>query len=262
MIRHNKHFILLICLILGLILSGCGTESPPVSTQPPVAEAAAQPTPETAAVTEPPEAAQSAPSEVPTEVPTEAPAELPYLQKVTFPDQSIYDGPGYDYGIVGVVEVAGTYTIVEEVRDNEGNLWGRLKSGAGWLDLTEVRRRLEVPEALSVNYADNRLLQSGNFHHRIMDSSEYAVRVAFRAHETLTDVRLHSMKFTETMELDEELFSLSRLEPDKPLVADLGFPGDMSSYAICFTDSAGNAHCLCVSISGRNGALELYDYAP
>lgn len=253
---------LIAVLILAALLCGCAGQDNTMPT-PAVTEAATslatQPSAETVVSTEPSAATEAAPSE-PAPEPTSP--ELPYLQKVTYADQSIFDGPGYDYAFVGTVKEAGTYTIVEEAWDVEDNLWGRLKSGAGWIDLTEVRLRIEFPDPLSANYADDFLLESGNYHHYVGSTEEYAVRIAFRAQETLTDVRLYSMVFYETMELADELFRLPHLEPEKPLVADLDFPGDMSTYAILFTDSNGSQVCLCISISGRNGTLELWEYEP
>lgn len=49
----------------------------------------------------------------------------------------IYQGPGVDYGYARKVGADGVYTIVEEAYDEYGNLWGRLKSGAGWVMLEE-----------------------------------------------------------------------------------------------------------------------------
>ena len=260
----RKYRLIFAFLLLALIFCGCGK----IAAETLPSEPATIPATET-----PTEAPTAAPTEAPTEVPTAEPTEaeaeteaaateLPYLQKVSFADQAIFGGPSYDGPCVGTVKVAGTYTIVEEARDTEGNLWGKLKSGAGWIDLTEVRLRLESPEPLSAAYTDDLLLQSGNFHRYVGCANEYAVSIALRAHETLTDVRLYSMIFNETMELHEELFTLPVLEPNMPLVAELDFPGDMSTFAILFTDSIGNEHFLTLYISGRNGTPVLAPYAP
>ena len=75
----------------------------------------------------------------PTEPVTEAPAipsEFPYIIYVSDPNEPIYSGPGYGYSYEGTVEIATQYTIMEERYDNAGNLWGRLKSGAGWICLS------------------------------------------------------------------------------------------------------------------------------
>ena len=111
--------------------------------------------------------------------------ETPYRQRVTRPDEMIFSGPGYDEFCVGTVRKAGVYTIVEEVDDGEGHLWGRLKSGAGWIDLTQLQHREDFPMPISANYADDRLMNSGNFEHYLAPDAEYRVKIAFRAAETL-----------------------------------------------------------------------------
>ena len=213
------------------------------------------------------------PTEIPTEPATEPPTEVhtepvqpeskfPYLQKITQPDQSIFDGPGYDNFLVGTVEVSGTYTIIEEATDYEGNLWGRLKSGAGWVDLTEIRRHIQNPPVLTANFADDRLLASGNFHHYVGQPSEFAVTVAFRTNEILTDVTFFSMDIAEFLQKDQDLFTIDELTPEKPFVAEIAFPGDFTTYGIRFTDQRGNVCCHTISISGRNGTLCLSEYIP
>ena len=47
----------------------------------------------------------------------------------------IYSRPDSRSAFVDYVGKAGTYTIVEEALDDNGNLWGKLKSGLGWIPL-------------------------------------------------------------------------------------------------------------------------------
>ena len=61
-----------------------------------------------------------------------------YLQEIYY-GQSIYSGPGYNYSYVRGVEETNNYTIVDEAYDTDGRLWGKLKSGVGWVDLTDIR---------------------------------------------------------------------------------------------------------------------------
>lgn len=196
----------------------------------------------------------------PTEPPT---SDVPHLETVHRADQSIFDGPGYDYSFVGTVELAGVYTIMEEVWDYEGNLWGRLKSGIGWIDLTDVRNSKNLQIPITANYADDTLLDSGNFHHCIADTSEYMVQVAFRANAVLTDVTFSSLQFSESgYEIAQVLCTLPELSPEKPLVADISFPGDLSAFGISFTVDGGSVYNYMICISGRNGALELTTWDP
>lgn len=103
-------------------------------TQPPAAQGTepVQSLPETQPVVE-------APTEPATETPT-APAPTEPASKVPYITQlpasfDIFNLPGYHYRYVQDVGLTGTYTIVEEQYDEFGNLWGKLKSGIGWVQL-------------------------------------------------------------------------------------------------------------------------------
>ena len=75
--------------------------------------------------------------------------DVPYTTSLKATDD-ICDGPGYDYGYLKEVGEDGVYTIVEEMIGDDGFLWGRLKSGAGWVRLTDAP--MEAPE---VSYDDS-----------------------------------------------------------------------------------------------------------
>ena len=186
---------------------------------------------------------------------TEQEAALPYTEKIVRADQSIFDGPSYDANYVGVVEEAGVYTIVEERTDDEGNLWGKLKSGRGWVDLTDIRT-FDWP--VSANFVDEKLIESGNYHFFTDDTHDYVVDVAFRAYEVLSFVKVYPLELTDDgLVAGEAVLYLEELTPDKPLVVGLSFPGDMSQYAIEFTTEQGADTYFRVYISGRNGTLVL-----
>ena len=183
--------------------------------------------------------------------------ELPYLQHIDWFDQSIYDGPGYDYGFVSTVREPGIYTIVEEVVDFEGNLWGKLKSGIGWVDLTEIHSGHYKSALISANYADEYLLLHGAYHHYSSDE-EYRIPVAVHAYGKLRNVALFAFSFSDDgLCPGPELFTLPEMTAEMPLVAELAFPGDMSTYGLRFDDEAGITHVYSIYISGRNGALIL-----
>lgn len=56
-----------------------------------------------------------------------------YIVKITYPTgMKIRSGAGDTYSVVGSVPYGGVYTIVEE-KTNGAQLWGKLKSGAGWI---------------------------------------------------------------------------------------------------------------------------------
>lgn len=64
----------------------------------------------------------------------------PYLVKVTADCLYIRKGAGTNTAKVGKITDHGVYTIVEERKGSGASLWGRLKSGAGWISLDHVRK--------------------------------------------------------------------------------------------------------------------------
>ena len=261
--QHHKFTFVALVALLVLSFAGCGelnaisadpttastapttvTEAPSTQITVPSTEATAPTTP----TTEP-----SAPT-TPT-APTEG--DLSYLVQIPWKGISILSEPIYDAQLVRTIE-PGTYTIVEETTDEEGNLWGKLKSGLGWIDLTQIKAYQENTPPMIANHADPALLDSENYHHYIADTSPYAVKVAFYSTEKLTNIKLYSMTLVETLERDKELCSLVELTPDKPFVAELSFPGDMSMFEISFTDANGKTCIYRLGISGRNGTIMFY----
>lgn len=173
-----------------------------------------------------------------------------------YADTAICGGPGHDYGVAQVLEEDGMFTIVEEAWDPDGNLWGRLKSGAGWVLLKARSTMVFAP--VFADYASDILL-SGDIEHRLIaDDSEYAVHIAFFAGEALKDVAFTALNFAgDDYEVSELLYSIDELHADTPFVASVAFPGDMTAYGIAFTDANGEMRRYTVSISGKDGSLQL-----
>lgn len=55
-------------------------------------------------------------------------------------DEGIYvrESPDQNSNVTYKIDVSTKYTIVDEAYDDIGNLWGKLKSGVGWVNLTEA----------------------------------------------------------------------------------------------------------------------------
>ena len=60
---------------------------------------------------------------------------LPAMVKVKDAALNIRSGPGTDYQVTGVIRDQGSYTVTETSAGNGADLWGKLKSGAGWIAL-------------------------------------------------------------------------------------------------------------------------------
>lgn len=67
-------------------------------------------------------------------------ANTPYLVKVAVDSLNIRKDAGTEYDVVGCITDKGTYTIIEEKVGSGAALWGRLKSGAGWISLDYVKK--------------------------------------------------------------------------------------------------------------------------
>jgi len=63
----------------------------------------------------------------------------PYLVRVTITDLRIRSGPGTNYTNKGFIN-PGVYTIIEESTGQGASLWGKLKSGAGWISLDYAKK--------------------------------------------------------------------------------------------------------------------------
>ena len=254
-------------LVTALLLSfgGCfGRETP--ATQPSHSqtsatttvpeETTAPATGETTAATEAttvPTDAATEPTSATTE-PTVATTEptTHYTVKIHRADFLVFNGPAYDEHSVGTVESAGTYTIVEEVTDGENNLWGKLKSGFGWIDLTLLAAEKKDMPPVTVSRPSQKLLDSGDYYYCKADFTDYSCDISFLAHEKLRDVTLFSL-YDDVR--GQELYRLSTWEPGKPFVATVNFQSLLSQYGLEFTDRDGKTHIYVINQSGRNGTI-------
>lgn len=58
-----------------------------------------------------------------------------FLVKIVDGDLNIRSGAGTEFPVVGKVYKGYLFTIVETARAKDGGTWGRLKSGAGWINI-------------------------------------------------------------------------------------------------------------------------------
>ncbi|MCD7955121.1 MAG: hypothetical protein LUG93_05060 [Lachnospiraceae bacterium] len=188
--------------------------------------------------------------------------EAPYTVRISRNDLPVFEGPGYDYNYVSTIVTAGTYTIEEEEEDFEGYLWGRLKSGAGWIDLAEaVSDNSDVP--ITAAFDSEQIQDNGDYVEYIADDSENPMTtIAFRPNENLKNVSFSLLGINEDGNWiqEEERYTISDLSADSCFVAAVCFYGDMTAYGISFTDEEGQERHFAVHISGRNGSLILDEY--
>ena len=60
-----------------------------------------------------------------------------FLVKIVDDDLNIRSGAGTEFPVVGKVYKGYVFTIVDTARAKDGGTWGRLKSGAGWINIGE-----------------------------------------------------------------------------------------------------------------------------
>lgn len=174
-------------------------------------------------------------------------------------DVSVFAGCGYDHSHSSVVGRTGEYTIVREQFDNEGNLWGELKSGVGWVDLS--KQVYYKKSAVSANYADIEFIESKKYNEYISSDFPKDNLIAIRVYENISDVRIVTMNVGNNGNWVEgkTLYKVKSLSPSKGLLTNLGFPGDYTTYSILFKDSNNNQRCFMMTQSGRNGELSFHE---
>lgn len=196
------------------------------------------------------------PTEAATTAPT-TPSDGSYLLQIKNHDELIFDTPSYDGYCTDTVRQAGTYTIVEEKRDDEGNLWGKLKSGAGWVNITSV----EASNADLLISAARLTYEPAEIHHEFGEKFGYATSVVFHAYQPLHYVQffifdLDGPDFVEGA--PEDL--VEQFIPGETMVIHMQFYGDMTRYGIRFTDDNGVVHSYFLAENGRNNALAFIEY--
>lgn len=250
-----------IALIAALaLLSGCAAAGPsPAPATPAPTEQAAPAETETPAPPEtetptPPETETPAPPETAAPAETQPPAaELPYTLSLECTAQ-LFAGPDYDSALNGPVGIDGTFTIVEESADAEGNLWGRLKSGAGWVDLTRLRGDGAPVSACIFPAAPD------SAEHYSSGETEFVSHLVFRAREDLSGLTFEQLTMEEGGYSPTGLYSFDALGEGELFCADVVFAGDMSAFGLSFTGEDGTIHRYAAYQSGRNGELLLSEY--
>lgn len=167
----------------------------------------------------------------------------------------IFDGPSYDSTYVQTVGKDSLYTIVDQIQDDDGNHWGKLKSGIGWVDLTRAAAEEQNMPPVTAAFAEPDLLEAGQYH-QAGEPLASTVAVVFRPYDTLRNVTVSRLELSDAgYDVADSVFHIEELTPEKPLVAYLDFPGDMSAYGVFCTDSQGVTHRYLLTESGRNGTL-------
>lgn len=174
----------------------------------------------------------------------------------------IYSDSDAETGVcVGIVGEDGVYTIVRETLDDYGNVWGKLKSGAGWVNLNYVRTMGQP--LITVYFADVIDEVEADRCDFTADDAEYSVRLAFRANAPIEDVKLTEIQYAgDTYEELSVLFEGGRMDQGMYFVPRVVFYGDMTTYGLSFIDEMGERRFYAVSLSGMDGSPVMNEYVP
>lgn len=243
--------LLFIMLALSLLLTACGMGQTvsfrSIPTETTVLPTAAEPEAQTTAAVEATESAA---------LPTQKRL-LPYTVKLTDPGMKIYEHPDFQAnpGSMDTIGQTGVYTIVEEATDDAGNLWGKLKSGAGWICLHDAQN---FPVSARLAEQDT-VFQ----YHYDCQEKEYATSIAMTANEDVYEFRFQKLAWNgDALQTQQELATAELFYKDCVFLGDVVFHGDMTVYGFSFVDQAGNTRYFALSLSGRDGSLECWEYTP
>jgi len=99
-----------------------------------------------------------------------------------------------------------------------------------------------------------------------VEGSDPRARVVFTALRPVTDFKLLSLSF-ESMTDDgvitfgiEELYTLDRLTPERPLAADMTFFGTIPNNGVSYVDETGTLRRFAVDMSGQDGSVYLWEF--
>lgn len=177
--------------------------------------------------------------------------EINYLIKVKHVGSYIYSEPNFEKSPVSPMPV-GTFTIVDEITDSEGNLWGKLKSGAGYINLSDINK--EATE-VSIGEADKEFLQNGNYISYGV-KTEYSRPIVIQANENLSKVTFVTLEIFEgEAGAGDVLMHLEEMNENTFIVFHAEFPGDMTAYGLSLTDESGNFLRYEIYESGKDGTI-------
>ena len=95
------------------------------------------------------------------------------------------------------------------------------------------------------------------------DSSDAGTRVLFTAGDGVKDFRLLALELEDVSETGamafsaREVYQQDTLTPERPLVVELTFYGDIPSYGVACVDGSGAEHRFVLELSGADGSLLL-----
>lgn len=194
----------------------------------------------------------------PIPTPEAPPSKFPYTIRIDNPAQGIYKEPSYDSSKVGMVIIPTVYTIVDEATDYEGILWGKLKSGIGWVDLDSISAFDGKVPLVTANFADLNRIEEPFEAFYPAERYDWGILVDIRVTAPVTDVKLLMLEPLDYTVYEEYCY-LGGLEPLQAFVTELYFSGDFTTYGLSLIDEQGMERIFAIAQSGRNGELVVWE---
>ena len=184
-----------------------------------------------------------------------------YLAYTEADGEGLWDsGPRYELYLENNERVPDCYFAFDEA--NPGKLAYVVGGGAELLSRPDTVYDENGP-VLRVLRPDERFFamfdEVANFVH---DDGELSTEIAFRSTRDLQNFQFLSVALEDVNESGAyftatELYSLDTLTPERPLLVQTSFPGDMPSIGVSYTDADGVTRYYSVSESGYDGSLIL-----
>lgn len=115
-------------------------------------------------------------------------------------------------------------------------------------------------EGLNVSWADGRKTDLSDYEEVEIVSEKYTTGILFEASDYVSDFRLYELKMIDVSADGKPKFSRNKVYgpkeilPDRPLVLNVSFPGDMSAYGFSYSCN-GIDRVYSIMVSGKDGSL-------
>ncbi len=178
------------------------------------------------------------------------------------------DQQGANLGQLSIDPAASKWVKVEPKEravseDEFEELEKQLAARVQLMQLTPFAVYTSSTSAVLARWAQDALPDYPNYDEFIADESDANVRVLLSSNSPLDQFKVLSITALDAIEAGtlryerQVLHTQDSLHPDRPLVLQMTFFGDLPAYAISYTDENGTAQTFALTLSGKDGTLLL-----
>lgn len=124
----------------------------------------------------------------------------------------------------------------------------------------------DQPAQVNIEWAQEARGDFASYHEFTADTSDYQVELLISTDKILKNFQFLSLTNTVVDETGkllfdmETLYTLDSFSPEKPLVVNLTFFGDLPSYGFSYADETGATRYFSINLSGEDGSLLLNEF--